>query len=409
MSARERACRTLLHGLLSRVRHGEVVLREGSRARRFGESGALGCVVIDIHSPAAYPAFLRGSSGLAQSYMDGLWECQDLVGLTRLAAVNMPPLDALRRHLRPLWGPVQSASGWLTRNTPARSRARIAAHYDLGNELFELMLDDTLMYSCALFPTPQASLREAQLHKLEAICDALNLRAEDNVVEIGTGWGGFALHAASNYGCRVTTTTISPQQHALAVARVRQMGLEDRVTVLLRDYRHLRGRYDKLVSIEMIEAVGWLHFDTFFRKCDDLLRPDGTMLLQAITIDDDAFEVEKASRSFIKRYVFPGGCLPSKQVIANSLRRVTDLHPIAMRDLTAHYPPTLRAWRERFEAGAERLYYDERFRRLWRLYLSYCEGGFRERRIEVGQLLLGKSGAVSGSEAARQTFDIAAA
>ncbi len=194
-------------------------------------------------------------------------------------------------------------------------------------ELFELMLDDTLMYSCALFPTPQASLREAQLHKLEAICDDLNLRAEDHVVEIGTGWGGFALHAASNCGCRVTTTTISPQQHALAVARVRQMGLEDRVTVLLRDYRHLRGRYDKLVSIAMIEAVGWLHFDTFFR----------------------------------------------------------------------------------FEAGAERLCYDEGFRRLWRLYLSYCEGGFRERRIEVGQLLLGKSGAVNGSEAARQTFDIAAA
>jgi cyclopropane-fatty-acyl-phospholipid synthase len=291
-----------------------------------------------------------------------------------------------------VWLPVQAASGWLSRNTPARSRRRIAAHYDLGNELFELMLDETLMYSAALFPRPDASLREAQLHKLDAACRALDLGPRDHLLEIGTGWGAFAIHAASRYGCRVTTATISREQHALATRRVRAAGLHDRVTVLLRDYRDLEGRYDKLVSIEMIEAVGWLHFDTFFRRCGELLRPDGAALIQAITIDDRAYEVEKATRSFIKRYVFPGGCLPSKSVIARSVARVTDLEPLGLLDLTEHYPPTLRAWRARFEAGAADLGYDERFRRLWRLYLSYCEGGFLERRIEVGQFLFGKPG-----------------
>jgi cyclopropane-fatty-acyl-phospholipid synthase len=389
MKASHRIARILVHGLLRRLRHGRLTLREGDRLHTFGAPGGIEAGM-ELRSPAVYLAFLRGSVGLADSYIGGLWSSPDLVALTRLAALNMRAPDALRRRLRPVAGPLLAARAWLTRNTPARSRRQIHAHYDLGNELFELMLDRTLTYSCAIFPTPGASLEQAQLNKLDAVCEMLDLNAGERVIEIGSGWGGFAVHAAERYGVEVTTTTISSRQRELALARVRAAGLEQRVAVLERDYRTLQGRYDKLVSIEMVEAVGWLHLDAFFRCCSRLLRPGGKMLLQAITIQDDAYEIEKANKSFIRRYVFPGGCLPSKSAIASSLRRAGDLRPIAVRDLTDHYPLTLRAWRERFEAGADRLAAGERFRRLWRLYLSYCEAGFLERRIEVSQILLGK-------------------
>jgi cyclopropane-fatty-acyl-phospholipid synthase len=291
--------------------------------------------------------------------------------------------------------PFQRVAGWFDRNTRSRSRRRIEAHYDLGDELFELFLDPAMMYSCAIFEHPGASLEEASLAKLERVCTKLGLVPGDHVLEIGTGWGGFAVHAASRHGCRVTTTTISPRQHAYALARVRAAGLEDRVTVLLEDYRDLRGSYDKLVSIEMIEAVGWQFLPSFFRRCSELLRPGGAMLLQAIVIEDSAYEVEKATRSFINTFIFPGGCLPSLEVIERCVARFTNLRELQVEDITAHYVTTLARWRERFLAAVERLSelgYDERFRRLWELYLSYCEGGFSERRIRDVQLLLAKPG-----------------
>jgi cyclopropane-fatty-acyl-phospholipid synthase len=327
--------------------------------------------------------------------MDGLWECDDLVALTRIAALNVGALDQLRRVLSPVLIPVQRWARWLARNTPGRSRKRIAAHYDLGNELFALFLDRTMMYSCAVFEQPSDTLEQASLAKLELVCAKLELRPEDHLLEIGTGWGGLAVYAARRYGCRVTTTTISREQHAYACERVREAGLEDRVTVLLQDYRELSGRYDKLVSIEMIEAVGWQYFQTFFRRCSELLADDGAMLLQAITIDDRAYQVEKAGKSFINTYIFPGGCLPSMEIISRSITRVTDLQQMHLEDITAHYATTLERWRERFLGATERLSelgYDERFRRLWELYLCYCEGGFRERRIQNVQLLLAKPG-----------------
>jgi cyclopropane-fatty-acyl-phospholipid synthase len=325
--------------------------------------------------------------------MQGEWECEDLVTMVRIAALNVGGLDRLRRALAPLLVPVQRWGRWLARNTPARSRKRIEAHYDLGNELFEQFLDPTMMYSCGVFERPGASMEQASLAKLERICRRLDLRPEDHVLEIGTGWGGFAVHAAQRYGCRVTTTTISREQHAYALARVREAGLAERVTVLLKDYRELSGSYDKLVSIEMIEAVGWQYLPTFFGRCSKLLREDGAMMLQAIVIDDRAYEVEKGGRSFINTYIFPGGCLPSMEVIARSVARFTDLRPVHLDDITEHYATTLAHWRARFLAAAERLGelgYDERFRRLWTLYLSWCEGGFAERRIQDVQLLLAK-------------------
>jgi cyclopropane-fatty-acyl-phospholipid synthase len=323
--------------------------------------------------------------------MDGLWTSPDLVALVRLGARNGDAMDRPRRWLRPLVGPARAMGR--ARNTIPRSRHQISSHYDLGNDLFALFLDERMMYSSAIFPRPDATLEEASLHKIETICRKLELQPWDHLLEIGTGWGAFAVHAASSYGCRVTTTTISREQRDRAIARVRAAGLEDRVDVVLRDYRELRGTYDKLASIEMIEAVGWKDFGTFFARCSDLLAPDGLMLLQAITTSDGAYDVEKGNRSFIATHVFPGGCLPSSKVIARCVDRHTDMRTIAAHDITAHYAQTLRHWRARFAARRGELAAlgcDERFERLWELYLAYCEAGFRERRIRDVQVLLAK-------------------
>jgi cyclopropane-fatty-acyl-phospholipid synthase len=399
--------RWIVLGVLRRIHGGELEFIEGAGSLRVGElvpRRPLRAVVY-VRSPRFYRQLLRGSVGLCESYMDGLWDCDDLVALTRIAALNVGALDAARRVLSPVLIPIQRWARWLARNTPGRSRKRIAAHYDLGNELFALFLDPTMMYSCALFESPEATLEQASVAKLERVCAKLELGPEDHVLEIGTGWGGFAVHAAQRHGCRVTTTTISREQHAFATERVREAGLEDRVSVLLADYRDRSldehgsagptGGFDKLVSIEMIEAVGWQYFGTFFRRCSELVADHGAMLLQAIVIDDRAYEVEKAGRSFINTHIFPGGCLPSSEIISRSVARVTDFHEVHLEDITAHYATTLEHWRTRFLAAGERLSelgYDERFRRLWELYLCYCEGGFRERRIRDIQLLLAKPG-----------------
>ncbi len=393
----DRFARWLVLRLLARIVGGELVLSEQQEQLTFGALIAERPLraVIDVRSERFYRQLLRGSIGLCESYMDGLWQCDDLVALTRIAALNVGALDRLRRAFSPVLIPLQRWARWLARNTPMRSRRRIAAHYDLGNELFALFLDKTMMYSCAIFERRDTSLEQASLAKLERVCAKLELRPEDHLLEIGTGWGGLAVYAAQHYGCRVTTTTISGEQHAYACEQVREARLEERVTVLLKDYRELTGHYDKLVSIEMIEAVGWQYFPTFFRCCSELLADEGAMLLQAITIDDRAYQVEKAGKSFINTYIFPGGCLPSMEIISRSVARVTDLQQVHLEDITAHYATTLQCWRERFLAATERLSelgYDERFRRLWELYLCYCEGGFRERRIQDIQLLLAKPG-----------------
>jgi cyclopropane-fatty-acyl-phospholipid synthase len=388
----ERIARTAVLALLRQLRVGRLTVVEGDVRHELGPGGEPSAVV-EIRSPRAWPVLLRGSRGLAESYMDGLWESPDLPAVIRVAARNIGFLDVVRRRLTPVREPFQRARAAFVRNTPTRSRRDIAAHYDLGNDLFELMLDPTLMYSSALFASADQPLEEAQRAKLELICAKLDLGPSDHLLEIGTGWGGLAIHAAVTRGCRVTTTTLSREQRDLAVERIAAAGVADRVTVVMEDYRDLRGRYDKLVSIEMIEAVGWKDFPTFFHSCSQLLQDDGLMLLQAIVVDDRAYEVEKASKTFIRTYVFPNGCLPSQGVIARNVARETDLATIHLEDLTPHYVQTLRHWRASFEASKARLAelgYDERFRRLWRLYLSYCEAGFAERRIALTQTVLAK-------------------
>jgi cyclopropane-fatty-acyl-phospholipid synthase len=384
--------RTAIHALLSRLRVGQLTVVEDGRRRTYGPGGAPSAIV-EVRSPDAWPYLVRGSRGLAESYMDGLWDTPDLPAVIRVAARNIVAIDELRIRLSPLREPYQRGRALLVRNTPARSREDIAAHYDLGNDLFELMLDPTMMYSCGVFPRPDASLQEAQETKLELICRKLQLRADDRVLEIGTGWGGLAIHAARTRGCHVTTTTLSREQRDLAVQRIADAGLSDRIEVIMQDYRDLRGSYDKLVSVEMIEAVGWKDFGTFFGACSDRLVPEGLMLLQAIVIDDRAYEVEKASKTFIRTYIFPNGCLPSNAVIARSLAAETDLRTVHLEDLSPHYALTLAQWRTNLEAGEDALAaggYDERFRRLWRLYLAYCEAGFAERRIGLVQQVMAK-------------------
>jgi cyclopropane-fatty-acyl-phospholipid synthase len=377
--------------LLGRIQVGSLVIVDGRRRRVFG-SGAP-TATIHMHDPAFWRMLMRGSRGLAESYAQGQWDSPDLVAVIRLAARNAVLIDRVRAATAPLWAPRQQARALRQRRTRSRSRRDIAAHYDLGNDLFMRMLDPTMMYSSALFEHEGMTLEEASLAKLERVCERLAIGPGDHVLEIGTGWGGFALYAARTRGCRVTTTTISREQHDYAVARIGEAGLADRVTVLMRDYRDLTGTYDKLVSIEMIEAVGWQQIGRFFAKCSDLLTPHGAMLLQAITIDDRAYEVEKASRSFIKEYIFPGGCLPSMEVIMRHVARRTDLQAVALEDLTTSYVETLRRWRENFSAHLGELAelgYDGRFQRIWLLYLAYCQAGFAERRICDVQLLLAK-------------------
>jgi cyclopropane-fatty-acyl-phospholipid synthase len=381
--------RYLSGALLNLLREGRLELVDGRGRRTFGPPDAPLAATVRLHDDRFLAALPRGSLALAEAYADEGWDCDELVTLVRIGARELTRIDRFRRPLTPL----RNALSRIPRNTRQGARRHIAAHYDLGNDMFQLFLDETMTYSCAYFESPDQTLREAQEAKLDRVCRKLELGPDDHVVEIGTGWGSFALHAAGRYGSQVTTTTISRQQQAVALERAREAGLEDRVKVVLEDYRDLRGRYDKLVSIEMIEAVGWQYFDAFFRRCAELLRQDGLMLLQAITVTDRAYELEKATRSFMKQLIFPAGCLPSVEVIRRCVDRVTDLRMLDLEDITAHYPETLRRWRENFVRSANRvaeLGYDRRFRRLWELYFAWCEGGFRERRIGDVQALFAK-------------------
>ena len=391
MTVTQRVARRIVLGLLERLPAGQLTVVEDEGRLVLGRGNPR--AMVHVRSPRLWPRLLQGSRGMAEAYVQGLWESPDLTAVVRVAARNARSLDEWRRLLAPARVPLQAARGIRARNTHMRSRRGIAAHYDLGNELFALMLDETMMYSSAYFPRRGMTLAQASRAKLELVCGKLDLQAGDHVLEIGTGWGGFAVHAARTRGCRVTTTTISREQYEHAREWVRAAGVADRVTVLCEDYRDLRGRYEKLVSIEMIEAVGYRDFGTFFSHCSNLLAAHGRMLLQAIVIDDGAYEVEKASRSFIRTHIFPGGCLPSRAVIARCMAHHTDMQTVGLEDLTPHYAETLRRWRANFEAATaslEDLGYDERFRRLWRMYLAYCEAGFAERRIGVTQMTLAK-------------------
>jgi cyclopropane-fatty-acyl-phospholipid synthase len=340
-------------------------------------------------------AALGGSVGAGEAYIRGYWSCDDLTTLIRIMVVNRTTLAHLESGWAVLARALARALHWLRRNSRRGSARNIAAHYDLGNQLYELMLDPTMAYSCGIFATEDATLEQASIAKFDAVCRKLALTPSDHLLEIGTGWGGLALYAAQRYGCRVTTTTISRQQHDYARERIARAGLSARVTLLFEDYRDLSGRYDKLASIEMIEAVGARYLETFFRRCSELLAPHGAMLLQAITIQDQLYAEALHSVDYIQRYIFPGSFIPSLTAMMQAVCRATDLKLFHLEDIGPHYARTLGLWRRNFTAHlneVRRLGYPDSFIRMWEFYLCYCEGGFAERQLGDLQMLLTKPG-----------------
>jgi cyclopropane-fatty-acyl-phospholipid synthase len=389
----DKICRPLLFSRLQKIEIGHVKIVDQLGEQLFGKaehSGELS-VEIKVEDPRFYSDIAFGGTVAAgEAYMQGYWSCNNLTGLVRIMLRNRQVMDQVEGGFSLFKAPILRFIHWLNRNSQAGSRRNIEAHYDLGNEMFELFLDPTMMYSCAYYPDSQTDLNEASTAKLKRICEKLQLSESDHVVEIGTGWGGFAIYAATHYGCKVTTTTISKQQYEIARQRVIAAGLEDKVTLLLEDYRDLSGSYDKLVSIEMIEAVGHQYLETYFAKCSALLKPDGIMLIQAITIQDQFYDQAIKSVDFIQRYIFPGGFIPSVTAISNAVKKSTDTRLFQMEDIGPHYASTLRDWRKNFFNNIEQikgLGYSDQFIAMWEFYLCYCEGGFLERTLGTSHMV----------------------
>lgn len=398
MPLTSRLARSLVLKQLSQLENGELTIREPGRVPLVLGDGnrrhAPAELVIRDHS--TWRDLLTGGSiGAAEAYVAGDWSSPDLVALLRFFSRNINRMNAFEDRFSWITKPALKGLHWLNRNTRTGSRKNISAHYDLGNDLFETFLDPTMMYSSAIYPSEQATLEQAAVHKLDTICRKLDLKPGDRVIEIGTGWGGFALHAAKHYGCHVTTTTISRQQHDLAAERIAEQGLGDRITLLFDDYRDLAGQFDKLVSIEMIEAVGPQFLDSYFAQIDSLLKPDGLALIQAITMPEQRYARALKNVDFIQRYIFPGSFIPSYGAILASVAARTDLTLTHAEDIGFHYARTLNDWCRRFLAHSDRLAsmgYDQPFQRLWQFYFAYCEAGFRERAIGVAQLVFAKPG-----------------
>jgi cyclopropane-fatty-acyl-phospholipid synthase len=375
---------------------GRIVLEDAVGTVELGAPDGSPQVRVTVSSPAFYRAVAAGGSvGAGEAYMAGLWHCDDLVALVRILVRNREVLDGMETGWARLGAWALRRWHALRRNTEQGSRRNIAVHYDLGNEFFALFLSDDQMYSAAYWQGDPDTLDAASRRKLQLVCGRLQLKPTDHLLEIGTGWGALAVHAATQYGCRVTTTTISREQYSAACQRVTAAGVGDRVTVLLADYRSLTGVYDKLVSIEMIEAVGADYIDVYFSRIGKLLKADGLALIQAITIEDHRYRQALRSVDFIKRHVFPGSFIPSIDAILGAKTRVSDLALVTLEDFGISYARTLAAWRQRFLsrlAEVRKLGFDDRFIRLWDFYLAYCEGGFRERSIGVAHLLFAKPG-----------------
>lgn len=392
----ESLSRKLVLQTFQQIQKGSLTIVEGESSYHFGEAQDTSTLhaQIRVHSPNVYRELLFGGSiGAAESYMMAEWSTPCLVSVVRVLCANMDVLNRMDGRWSSFKGLMNRLMHKLNRNSRSGSRKNIAAHYDLGNEFFKLFLDPSLMYSSAIYPSETSTLEEASLYKLDAVCSKLGLTEDDHLLEIGTGWGGLAIHAAKHYGCRVTTTTLSKEQYQHAQQAVAEAGLEDRITLLLKDYRDLTGQYDKLVSIEMIEAVGHEYYPTYFSKCSSLLKADGLMLIQAITITDQRYDAAKNSVDFIQKYIFPGGGLPSNTVMAQCIANCTNMTMVDLHDIGLDYARTLADWRERFHQRIEtvrRQGFDDVFCRMWDFYLAYCEGGFRERVISTVQAVMAK-------------------
>lgn len=387
----DRLARSLVLQSLGLITSGNLHLVEANQCFSFGDHTAELAATIRVTSPAFYRKVAWGGSiGAGEAYMDGLWSADDLPAIIRIMVRNQDALNRLEGRLAKLAGMGQRLFHLLHDNTRRGSQRNIASHYDLGNDFYQLFLDPTMAYSSGFFTRPDCTMEEASIAKFDQICRKLRLGPGMTVLEIGTGWGGFALHAAREYGCHVTTTTISQQQHAYAAAQIAAAGLSNQISLLLQDYRDLTGQFDRLVSIEMIEAVGHRHLPTFFAVCGQRLKPDGMGLIQAITVPDRAYDNYVKNPDFINRYIFPGGCCPSLAAMTRASAATSDLTLVQLEDLAPHYTRTLQEWRCAFSGhlgDVRALGYDERFIRMWDYYLSYCEGGFAERFTGLLQLV----------------------
>lgn len=385
----------VLFKMLEKLVHGQLIVQEGECIRTFGNDTSLRAHVIINDSRAYKKIVFGGSIGAGEAYIDKLWDVDNLTALVRIMVLNMSLLDRMERGLAWLTRPVDLVKHLLNSNNKQGSKRNILAHYDLGNDMYSAFLDPTMMYSSAIYPGKTSTLGEAQQHKLDVICKKLNLQPTDHVIEIGAGWGGFAIHAAQNYGCYVTTTTISDAQYNEAQKRIVALGLTEKITLIQKDYRELTGKYDKLVSIEMIEAVGHKYLQEFFTQCEKLLKPEGQMLIQAITIADQKYDQYARSVDFIQRCIFPGGCVPSNTRMLQVIAEKTDMVVRQLDDFGFDYARTIQDWRKRFNRSYEELLkkgYDETFKRLWEFYLCYCEGGFLERSISVVHVVATRPG-----------------
>ncbi len=389
MDMLSRIGRHALTARLSALHDGHLILADRVTVTHWGDA-AQPAITLTVIDPRFYSAVAFGGSvGAGEAYGDGVWETDDLTGLIRLLLRNRDVLDGMETGLARLAVPARRLFHALNRNTKQRSRQNIAAHYDLSNEFFATFLDSTMTYSCALFDRPGMSLEEASESKYARMAAALDVRPYDRIIEIGTGWGGFAIHAAKHYGCHVTTTTISEAQHRMASQRVAEAGLTDRITILQQDYRDLQGSYDGLVSIEMVEAVGHDHYDAFFTQCAKLLKPHGRAAIQAITIRDDRYEAARREVDFIKRHIFPGSCIPSRAVLTDAAAR-NGLHLARADEMGLHYAETLRRWHDAMILNRDAILalgFDEHFLRVWEFYFCYCEGGFLETAIGTAQMV----------------------
>lgn len=390
----DRLCRKLTLQFLSGLTQGAITVIEDGQSMGFGDKQAALHATITVTDPLFYRKMLiAGSIGAAEAYIEGYWRCDNLTALVRIFALNLILLDKLDSALTRVGRPFLKLIDWRNKNSKQQARKNIAAHYDLGNDMYRLFLDPSMMYSSAIYRPGVTDLALAQQDKLQLICERLQLKETDHLLEIGTGWGAMAVYAASHYGCRVTTTTISRQQYDYTLQLIEHAGLQDKITLLLSDYRDLTGQYDKLVSIEMIEAVGDGYLDTYFASCSALLKPDGVMLLQAITMVDQRYRQYVKEVDFIKRYIFPGGCLPSIGRMANAITHNTDLVIRQLEDIGFDYARTLADWRDRFMHARDKVHqlgFDDNFIRLWHFYLCYCEGGFLERATSAIHLVLTK-------------------
>jgi len=393
----DHSARRIVFSLLGGLKDCGLIIQDHQGQYVFGELDAALQARVEVNDARMYRRLLSGGNiGIAESYVDGDWQSPDLTAVIRVFARNLATLERLEKRLGWITWPWHRLQHLLNSNSRAGSRSNIAAHYDIGNDLYRLMLDPHMQYSSAIYAQPTDSLEKAQINKLHMICDALQLGPDDHLLEIGTGWGGLACFAARHYGCRVTTTTLSRRQYEYTREQLMLEGLQDRVTLLLQDYRDLQGQYDKLVSVEMIEAVGHRYLPDYFEQLERLLKDDGRMLIQAITIADQQYGQYRKGVDFIQRYIFPGGCLPSVSEMTRQLSQRTSMTLTRLNDYGKHYAQTIHEWSARFNARSQRLQelgYDEYFQRLWQFYFAYCEGGFREGAIGLVHFEAAKPGA----------------